>query len=111
MKKIPLIKTDDLEPDEVMKIELDGLPDIAVYNLDGEFYATDDLCTHGDASMAEGFIDETDIVCPYHGGTFDIRTGEANGSPCLHPLKSYPVSVEEGTVYIQVDSQACIATG
>ena len=111
MKKIPLIKAGELEPDEVMKVEVAGMPDIAVYNVEGEFYATDDLCTHGDASMAEGFIDETDIVCPYHGGTFDIRTGEANGSPCVEPLKSYPVSVEDGTVFITVEAQAYIATG
>ncbi|WP_206019937.1 non-heme iron oxygenase ferredoxin subunit [Pseudomaricurvus alkylphenolicus] len=103
MRNIALIKSGDLEPGEVTKVEVDGLPAIAVYNLDGEFFATDDLCTHGDASMAEGFIDDNDIVCPFHGGTFDIRTGEANGSPCLHNLKAYRVLVEDGIVMIRLD--------
>ena len=86
---IRLCAIDDLSEDEVHRVELDGGHGIAVYLLDGEVFATDDLCTHGEASLAEGEIEDGRIVCPFHLGSFDIRTGaacaaqvEAGPSPC-----------------------------
>jgi nitrite reductase/ring-hydroxylating ferredoxin subunit len=100
MPKIALFRADELACNEVRQVRLDGMSPIAVYNLNGEFRATADTCTHGDASLAEGLIEGNNIVCPYHSGAFDIRSGEPCGAPCAIPLKVYPLSVENGVVYL-----------
>lgn len=104
MPEIAACNADDLGPDEILQVFVEGRSPIAVYNLDGDFFATDDTCTHGDASLAEGDIEDGEIICPFHMGAFDIRTGEATAPPCVSPIKAYPVRVEDGTVYVQVDS-------
>jgi nitrite reductase/ring-hydroxylating ferredoxin subunit len=102
MVLVDLCAVDQIGDDEVLKVELPGRPAIAVYKVDGAFFATDDLCTHGDASLSEGVIDDGQIICPYHGGMFDIRSGEATGIPCLVPLQTYSVSIEKGRVYADI---------
>jgi nitrite reductase/ring-hydroxylating ferredoxin subunit len=95
--------TADMKDGEVIRIEPPGLRPVAVYRLEGEFYATDDTCTHGSASLADGEVDEDGVVeCPFHAGTFDIRTGEALSFPCVLPLKTYLVVVEDGMVYVDL---------
>lgn len=94
----------DLEDCGILRIEPPGRRPVAVYRLGGEFYATDDTCTHGNASLAEGDVDEEGVVeCPFHAGTFDVRTGEALSLPCVLPLKTYPVIVEDGAVYVDLE--------
>jgi nitrite reductase/ring-hydroxylating ferredoxin subunit len=99
MVLVDLCAVDQVAEDEILKVEPADHAAIAVYKIDGTFFATDDLCTHGDASLSEGAIDDGQIICPYHGGTFDIRSGEPTGIPCLIPLRTYPVSIENGRVY------------
>ena len=103
MPEIAACKTSDLAPDEIREVEVEGRKSIAVYNLDGEFFATDDTCTHGDASLAEGDIEDGDVICPFHMGAFDIRTGAATAPPCVSPIRTYPVRIEDDMVYVQVD--------
>jgi nitrite reductase/ring-hydroxylating ferredoxin subunit len=67
----------------------------AVYRVDGQFYCTDDLCTHGMVSLSYGDVEDGQIHCPMHGGAFDIRTGKPTAQPCRMPLKTYAV-VEVG---------------
>ncbi|MDB5919952.1 MAG: hypothetical protein JWR40_4186 [Massilia sp.] len=100
MRKIALFDVAELDTDEIRRVDVDGLPPIAVCNLDGRFWALADTCTHGDASMAEGMIEGNNIVCPYHSGSFDICTGKVTMGPCSIALKTYPVTVENGTVYL-----------
>lgn len=102
MRKIPLFNAHELRPGEIRRVELEGLEPIAIYNLGGEFRATDDTCTHGAASLAEGDIVGDCIVCPYHRGSFDIRSGEARVEPCWAPLKTYPVEIQSGIVYLVI---------
>ncbi|KEQ52135.1 non-heme iron oxygenase ferredoxin subunit [Sphingobium chlorophenolicum] len=97
---IRLCSVEELDEDEILRVELDGGHGIAVYLLDGEIFATDDLCTHGEASLAEGEIEDGKIVCPFHLGSFDIRTGAACAAPCSIALKTYPVEVIGGDVHI-----------
>ena len=103
MVLIELFPTAELGPDEVRQVELDGRPDVAVYNLDGEFFATDDVCTHGEASLAEGDVDGGEIICPFHLGRFDIRTGEASMAPCALALKTYPIRIDNDVAFIEVE--------
>ncbi|WP_176593419.1 non-heme iron oxygenase ferredoxin subunit [Sphingobium sp. EM0848] len=97
---IRLCAVDELNEDEILRAELDNGHGIAVYLLDGEIFATDDLCTHGEASLAEGEIEDGKIVCPYHLGSFDIRTGAPCAAPCSIALKTYAVEIVDGAVHI-----------
>ena len=74
---------------------------ICLYNLGGAIHATHDVCTHGQASLADGFVDGDEIECPLHQGKFHILTGKATGVPCVVDIKSYPVKVEGGAVWLQ----------
>jgi biphenyl 2,3-dioxygenase ferredoxin subunit len=76
---------------------------LAVFNLDGEYFVTDDTCTHGPGSLSEGFIDGDVVECDFHNGAFDIRTGAVVAPPCMIPLKTYRTVVDnEGRVSIEV---------
>ena len=103
MSKVKLFLASELEVNEIRQVELDGREPIAIYNLDGEFFATDDTCTHGNASMAECDIDGSEVYCPFHMGAFDIRTGEATVAPCSVPLKTYEVVIEDGCLFILME--------
>ena len=75
---------------------------IAVYNLDGKFYATSDICTHQQANLSEGFIDGENIECPLHQALFHIPTGKVLREPAVVDLKTYPVKQEDGFIYIEL---------
>lgn len=92
-----LCSTDDVEPGSAILVEIDDL-ELAVYNVDGEFYVTDDRCTHGPGSLSEGYLDGCVIECDFHNGAFDIRTGEVVAPPCMVPLKTYEVVIENNDV-------------
>jgi nitrite reductase/ring-hydroxylating ferredoxin subunit len=85
---------------EVLRVEVEGFPLLAVYNTEGEFFVSDDTCSHGSASLAEGFLEGTEIECPWHSGTFCIRTGRALTFPAVEPIRVYPVTVVGETILI-----------
>ena len=70
MHKTKLLLSSELKKNEVLQVEIIGRPPIAVYNLGGQFFATDDTCTHGNASLSEGEIEEGEIYCPFHDGIY-----------------------------------------
>jgi nitrite reductase/ring-hydroxylating ferredoxin subunit len=100
--KVELCKADQVSPGTALRVEAGGLT-VAVFNLDGTFYVTDDACTHGPGSLSEGYIDGDVIECNFHNGQFDIKTGEVVAPPCMIAVKTYPASVEGGTVFIDVE--------
>jgi naphthalene 1,2-dioxygenase system ferredoxin subunit len=76
---------------------------LCLYKIDGNVYATQDECSHGSASLSEGFIlEDCRIECPLHQGSFDIKTGRAVSIPCTEDIRTYPVKIENGKVYVQV---------
>ena len=85
-----------------LKVETAGLS-LAVFNLDGEFFVTDDNCTHGPGSLSEGFIDGEVIECNFHNGQFNIKTGEVVGPPCMVPIRTYKTLVQDGRVVIEIE--------
>ena len=95
------LAAEELPPGKVASVEVDGQP-IAVCNVDGAFYATDDACTHGPGSLSEGFVDGDTIECNFHQGVFNIRTGECVRPPCMIPVRTYRTVVEHGLVYVEV---------
>jgi naphthalene 1,2-dioxygenase ferredoxin component len=80
--------------------------EVAVYSLDGKVFATDNLCTHGAARLCEGYLEGFEIECPIHQGRFDIRTGAATCAPATEAVKTWPVKIEAGRVYLDLGSQA-----
>lgn len=94
-------KTNEIPEDEAKRVII-GDHQIALFNLDGEFYATDDICTHAYASLSEGYVEDGCVECPLHAGLFDIKTGKAQGVPVTEDIKTYPVRVEGEDIYIEV---------
>lgn len=75
---------------------------LALYNIDGIIYATDELCTHADASLCDGDIEGCSVVCPLHFGSFDIKTGQAQNPPACDDLKTYKTKIEGDEIHIAV---------
>jgi nitrite reductase/ring-hydroxylating ferredoxin subunit len=98
---IRVAKAAELAPGSVLRVDVAGKA-IALYNLDGAYYATDDICTHAYASLAEGFLDGETIECPLHGATFSIKTGEALTAPAVEPLATYAVRVEGDDILVAI---------
>jgi nitrite reductase/ring-hydroxylating ferredoxin subunit len=100
-KRIELCSTDEVAPGAALRVETEGLT-LAVFNVSGEFFVTDDLCTHGPGSLSEGYLEDDVIECNFHNGQFNVRTGEVVSPPCMVPIKTYPVLVVDGKVTIEV---------
>ena len=96
----PLGPASDIPPGKMKRYDVDDVP-VAVYNCAGVLYATHDTCTHGQASLADGFIEGEEIECPLHQGRFHIATGRAVGIPCIDDVRSYAVKIENGAVLIK----------
>jgi nitrite reductase/ring-hydroxylating ferredoxin subunit len=77
---------------------------IALFKIDDEIYAIDDKCTHGSASLSEGWQEAGVIECPFHGGSFNIRTGQPVSFPCVEPVRTYEVKLDGDTVAIRLPS-------
>ena len=76
---------------------------IAVFNVEGEFYAIEDLCSHDYACLTDGELEGCEVVCPIHGARFDVRTGEALTPPAYEPVPTFPVRIEAGVVQVRDD--------
>ncbi len=97
-------KTGDIDEDEAMRVAV-GRKEIALYNLGGEIYATDDICTHAYASMSDGYVEGDQIECPLHGACFEIKTGKPANPPVTVGIETYPVKIEGNTVLIGMKSE------
>jgi nitrite reductase/ring-hydroxylating ferredoxin subunit len=98
--RIELCNAQEVAAGEAKRVEVAGL-ELAVYNIEGQFYVTDDACTHGPGLLHEGYIDGDVVECNFHNGAFNIRTGEVVAPPCMIPVKTYPAIVEDGKVFIE----------
>ena len=97
---IPVCAVGDLPDGEAIRVEAD-VP-VAVFNVDGVFYAIDDTCTHQDASLADGWLEGCMIECPLHASCFDLRTGHPTGPPAKIPVRTHEVVIQDGYVYLRV---------
>lgn len=95
-----LCNTTDISDDEMLRVELPDGHAVCVGRWEGAYYCTDDLCTHGEASLSDGFIEEGSVFCPFHMGAFCLKTGEATAAPCTISIKTYPLEVEDEKILI-----------
>ncbi len=96
---VTITSADQLKPGERIIVEI-GNRWIAVFNVDGQYYAVEDRCTHDDGPLAEGELYGCEIECPRHGARFDIRTGKVTAPPALIDVPTYEVRVVDGEVQI-----------
>ncbi|MGO4691777.1 non-heme iron oxygenase ferredoxin subunit [Glaciibacter sp. 2TAF33] len=109
MPGIKICAFDDLEADQPVKIEIDGIPIALVRDAAGDVFAIGDTCTHGDISLSEGFVEDApssgrddgpSLECWAHGSKFSLRTGKPLTLPAYEPVPVYQVSLVDGDVYI-----------
>src|SRR3954470_11871146 len=100
--KVELCPADDVLEGAAVKVETHGLT-LAVFNVAGEYYVTDDLCTHGPGSLSEGYIEDDVVQCNHLSERFNIKTGEVVSLPCMIPVKTYKTFVENGRVFIETE--------
>lgn len=99
MSWITVVPAASIPPGDYAQTELDGAL-IAVFNIDGTFYAIDDVCTHDGGELAGGAIDGDMVICPRHGARFCLRTGAALTPPAYEPVRTYETRVVDGMVQI-----------
>jgi 3-phenylpropionate/trans-cinnamate dioxygenase ferredoxin subunit len=92
----------DIPPSGWETVDLDGTL-VAVFNLEGAFYAIEDVCTHDGTVLTGAPIEGDQIICPRHGARFSIKTGEVLAPPAWEPVSTFPVKVEDGKVYVRDD--------
>jgi 3-phenylpropionate/trans-cinnamate dioxygenase ferredoxin subunit len=97
---IDVAAENELAPGTWHTIDVEGT-DVAVFNLDGAYYAIEDVCTHDGGVLTGGEVDGDVIVCPRHGARFSIRTGEVLAPPAYEDVPTFPVRVEAGIVQVR----------
>ncbi len=97
---VSVATVDELKPGERMVVEL-GRHWVAIFNVEGTYYAIEDVCTHDDGPLAEGELKGCIIACPRHGATFDIRTGKVLSAPAMVDVKSYEVQIQGENIQVK----------
>ena len=92
----------DLREGEVLGVDIAGHA-IALYDVDGEIFATDNICTHAYARLSDGWLDGDLIECPLHAARFEIRTGKVLDPPATEDLKTYPVRLIDDEIQVKLD--------
>jgi len=98
---IDVADVDSVPVDDVIGIDITG-KSLALYRVEGEVFVTDNICTHGQARLCDGFLEGFEIECPLHQGRFDIRDGKAMCAPLTQDVQVYPLKIENGRVLIEV---------
>jgi 3-phenylpropionate/trans-cinnamate dioxygenase ferredoxin subunit len=99
---VTVAQVGELAPGAFRVVDVDGAQ-IAVFNLDGEYFAIADVCTHDAGQLTGGAVEGGEIVCPRHGARFCIRTGEALTAPAYESTDTFPTRVDNGTVQVRDD--------
>ena len=102
---ITLCDTSEVPEGAGLKVEHDQYV-LAVFNLGGKFFVIDDQCTHGPGSLSEGPVEDDVVECNFHNGAFNIITGEVVAPPCMEPIRTYKVVVQDGKVAIDPEQPA-----
>lgn len=101
--KVEVTQLDKLPRGRGVRVTV-GDKKIAMFRIEDDVYAIADRCSHAEASLAEGELWGTTVECPRHGSEFDLKTGEPGALPATAPVPVYEVSVEDGTVYLELET-------
>jgi 3-phenylpropionate/trans-cinnamate dioxygenase ferredoxin component len=99
---VSVAKMGDLAPGSHRVVDVDGAS-VAVFNVGGEYYAIEDVCTHDGGQLTGGIVEGDQVVCPRHGARFSIKTGDALTAPAYEPTAKFPVRVENGVIQVRDD--------
>jgi len=99
---VKVAQVGELAPGQKKQIDLDGVA-VALFNVGGQYYAIEDVCTHDGAPLAQGRFNENYIICPRHGARFDVCTGKALTMPAVEPVETYLVKIEDNDILVEVD--------
>jgi 3-phenylpropionate/trans-cinnamate dioxygenase ferredoxin component len=99
---VDVAPVNELSPETPRVVEVDGAM-VAVFILDGQYYAIEDVCTHDGGELASGELEGDEIICPRHGARFNIKTGEVTAPPAYEPVATFPVRVHNGVVQVRDD--------
>jgi 3-phenylpropionate/trans-cinnamate dioxygenase ferredoxin subunit len=99
---VTVARVEELPPGQWRVVDVEGTH-IAVFNLQGEYFAIEDVCTHDGGILTGGTVEGSQIICPRHGARFSIKTGEALTAPAYEPTATFPVRVEKGQVQVKDD--------
>jgi 3-phenylpropionate/trans-cinnamate dioxygenase ferredoxin subunit len=102
---VKLAATREVPPGTVKVVEVKGRQ-VAICNLDGEYFAVEDVCTHDGGPLGSGRLCDGEIECPRHGGRFDVRSGRATVLPAINAIRTYPVAVSEGDLMLSFPEEA-----
>lgn len=94
-------QVDDVPEGELISVEVDG-EQVLIANVDGEFYAIGDVCTHQHCLLSDGWLEGKDVVCPCHSSKFDLESGEPDRPPATEPEPTYDIVVEDGVIKLDV---------
>ena len=102
MARARVASATDLAIDSMKRVDVDGTTICLARAEDGNFYALNDICTHEEFFLSDGELWGMDVECPQHGSRFNLQTGKVTGLPAVIPAQTYPVTVEDGDVYVDV---------
>jgi 3-phenylpropionate/trans-cinnamate dioxygenase ferredoxin subunit len=92
----------ELKESSLKRVEANGIPICLARLEDGEVFAISDICSHEEVELSDGNLDEDVVECPAHGSCFSVRTGEVAGLPASEPVATYPVTVEDGEIFVEI---------
>ena len=98
---VKVAKTGEIAPGEARAVEAGGKK-IALFNVNGTFYAIDDTCTHRGGPLSEGMLMGEEVTCPWHGAIFDVTSGTALGAPAPRDVAHYPVRIEGDDIEVEL---------
>jgi 3-phenylpropionate/trans-cinnamate dioxygenase ferredoxin component len=99
-KWVKVARMSDVPPGKKVIVEVDGIL-VVVVNLEGKYYAIEDVCTHDGGPLGEGDLEDGQIICPRHGSRFDVRTGNALTLPAFEPAPTYEVRLEGEDILVE----------
>lgn len=94
----------ELPPGERLFVEIGG-QSLVIFNIAGQFFSIADICSHDDGPVGEGDLEGYNVVCPRHGGEFDVRTGKAVQLPVVVDIPAYPVQIRDGNIFIGIPKE------
>jgi len=104
LSKVRLATAADVPLDSLHRVDTDELAICLVRTGDGNFYCIQDQCTHENASLSDGYLTGTEVECPLHSSSFDVITGSVSGLPAQIPLRTFPVDIEDGDVFAEIET-------